>query len=129
MYCFFLLTRHPPRSTRTDTLFPYTTIFLSGGRAAALISNNRVRVIRVYLVVTVLVLAVSRRDGQPIGELAGIATDIVLTAIFEQLRARIRPGHVRFRIVRVVDVADGSARRVEIGELETLAVEIGRAHV
>src|SRR3546814_19343686 len=28
--CFFLLmTRRPPRSTRTDTLFPYTTLFRS----------------------------------------------------------------------------------------------------
>src|SRR3546814_921790 len=25
--CFFLMTRRPPRSTRTDTLFPYTTLF------------------------------------------------------------------------------------------------------
>src|SRR3546814_19980315 len=26
---FFLLIRRPPRSTRTDTLFPYTTLFRS----------------------------------------------------------------------------------------------------
>src|SRR3546814_9742739 len=36
MYCirfmltfFFLMIRRPPRSTRTDTLFPYTTLFRS----------------------------------------------------------------------------------------------------
>src|SRR3546814_11950713 len=29
--CFFLMIRRPPRSTRTDTLFPYTTLFRSGG--------------------------------------------------------------------------------------------------
>src|SRR3546814_12473448 len=39
-YFFFLMIRRPPRSTRTDTLFPYTTLFRScatGGprRAAA----------------------------------------------------------------------------------------------
>src|SRR3546814_10578149 len=28
-FCFFLLIRRPPRSTRTDTLFPYTTLFRS----------------------------------------------------------------------------------------------------
>src|SRR3546814_8000966 len=28
--CFFLRIRRPPRSTRTDTLFPYTTLFRSG---------------------------------------------------------------------------------------------------
>src|SRR3546814_6997388 len=30
--------RRPPRSTRTDTLFPYTTLFRSGRNAAAVIS-------------------------------------------------------------------------------------------
>src|SRR3546814_19597485 len=36
--CFFLMIRRPPRSTRTDTLFPYTTLFRSqaGGLAAVL---------------------------------------------------------------------------------------------
>src|SRR3546814_11449076 len=29
-YFFFLMIRRPPRSTRTDTLFPYTTLFRSG---------------------------------------------------------------------------------------------------
>src|SRR3546814_17119546 len=28
---FFLMIRRPPRSTRTDTLFPYTTLFRSPG--------------------------------------------------------------------------------------------------
>src|SRR3546814_11661896 len=28
-FFFFLMIRRPPRSTRTDTLFPYTTLFLS----------------------------------------------------------------------------------------------------
>src|SRR3546814_13954844 len=33
-FFFFLLLRRPPRSTRTDTLFPYTTLFRSvAGRA------------------------------------------------------------------------------------------------
>src|SRR3546814_18253122 len=27
--CFFLMIRRPPRSTRTDTLLPYTTLFRS----------------------------------------------------------------------------------------------------
>src|SRR3546814_16608225 len=29
MCVFFLMRRRPPRSTRTDTLFPYTTLFRS----------------------------------------------------------------------------------------------------
>src|SRR3546814_1444634 len=37
MFFFFLMIRRPPRSTRTDTLFPYTTLFRStgGGEVAA----------------------------------------------------------------------------------------------
>src|SRR3546814_11663637 len=38
---FFLMIRRPPRSTRTDTLFPYTTLFRSpftGWRCQALIA-------------------------------------------------------------------------------------------
>src|SRR3546814_2210958 len=31
MFFFFLMRRPPPRSTRTDTLFPYTTLFRSQG--------------------------------------------------------------------------------------------------
>src|SRR3546814_20201849 len=31
-YFFFLMIRRPPRSTRTDTLFPYTTLFRSINR-------------------------------------------------------------------------------------------------
>src|SRR3546814_20718220 len=30
---FFLMIRRPPRSTRTDTLFPYTTLFRSSDAA------------------------------------------------------------------------------------------------
>src|SRR3546814_14253160 len=33
--CFFVMIRRPPRSTRTDTLFPYTALFRSMGRAIA----------------------------------------------------------------------------------------------
>src|SRR3546814_16992621 len=32
VYVFFLMIRRPPRSTRTDTLFPYTTLFRSLAR-------------------------------------------------------------------------------------------------
>src|SRR3546814_6250952 len=44
MLCFFfLMIRRPPRSTRTDTLFPYTTLFRSavlrpGGMGGALLA-------------------------------------------------------------------------------------------
>src|SRR3546814_8289723 len=33
-FCVFVMIRRPPRSTRTDTLFPYTTLFRSVPRAS-----------------------------------------------------------------------------------------------
>src|SRR3546814_1717301 len=35
IFFFFLMIRRPPRSTRTDTLFPYTTLFRSTARQVA----------------------------------------------------------------------------------------------
>src|SRR3546814_18595806 len=43
MCCFFvLMIRRPPRSTRTDTLFPYTTLFRSfaGNQSSAYWASN-----------------------------------------------------------------------------------------
>src|SRR3546814_4020911 len=34
LFFFFLMIRRPPRSTRTDTLFPYTTLFRSSSTRA-----------------------------------------------------------------------------------------------
>src|SRR3546814_14703091 len=39
---FFLMIRRPPRSTRTDTLFPYTTLFRSLGQISTV--GNRLEV-------------------------------------------------------------------------------------
>src|SRR3546814_3067030 len=38
LFIFFLMIRRPPRSTRTDTLFPYTTLFRSLVRAMRITS-------------------------------------------------------------------------------------------
>src|SRR3546814_2926080 len=41
-YFFFLMIRRPPRSTRTDTLFPYTTLFRSRAIIQLDIDNARI---------------------------------------------------------------------------------------
>src|SRR3546814_2503610 len=41
VFSLFLMIRRPPRSTRTDTLFPYTTLFRSLGAS----TGNVVRVV------------------------------------------------------------------------------------
>src|SRR3546814_20128581 len=38
-FFFLLMIRRPPRSTRTDTLFPYTTLFRSVGRRSGCVSR------------------------------------------------------------------------------------------
>src|SRR3546814_1092567 len=42
-FFFFLMIRRPPRSTRTDTLFPYTTLFRSRGPRVRLPEGARRR--------------------------------------------------------------------------------------
>src|SRR3546814_11168706 len=41
-FVFFLMIRRPPRSTRTDTLFPYTTLFRSPHpeKGAVIVATN-----------------------------------------------------------------------------------------
>src|SRR3546814_3901041 len=41
MLFFFLMIRRPPRSTRTDTLFPYTTLFRSTYNGVAILARDR----------------------------------------------------------------------------------------
>src|SRR3546814_13498685 len=41
--------RRPPRSTRTDTLFPYTTLFRSAHKAALAEGRSQGRAVRKYL--------------------------------------------------------------------------------
>src|SRR3546814_3621784 len=69
MSIFFLMLRRPPRSTRTDTLFPYTTLFrsppghpLCDGQSARLL----------LLVSLRRHTADHRRDGDPIPGVVGI---------------------------------------------------------
>src|SRR3546814_14971297 len=42
-FFFFLMIRRPPRSTRTDTLFPYTTLFRSTNLLAHAVEAARAR--------------------------------------------------------------------------------------
>src|SRR3546814_12142776 len=40
-FFFFLMIRRPPRSTRTDTLFPYTTLFRSDWMVCDMVEQPR----------------------------------------------------------------------------------------
>src|SRR3546814_11243388 len=57
--------RRPPRSTRTDTLFPYTTLFRSRGRTTIISLSNEI--------LTILCLG-SPREKEPSGMIAKLFT-------------------------------------------------------
>src|SRR3546814_15244034 len=82
---FFLMIRRPPRSTRTDTLFPYTTLFRSGARALGELALEQVGDADREFddLDTALDVAQGVRDGlavldgQQPGELVGVLVDQV----------------------------------------------------
>src|SRR3546814_6491684 len=61
---FFLMIRRPPRSTRTDTLFPYTTLFRSaeGDGACRRLTKTEVLTSFVPTLATVRLAVVRRCD-------------------------------------------------------------------
>src|SRR3546814_528689 len=79
LYCFFfLMIRRPPRSTRTDTLFPYTTLFRSNTRLVNMTAitneayNNSGVNMRVRLVKTLQVNYADNTDnGDALEKLTG----------------------------------------------------------
>src|SRR3546814_19957556 len=60
LFFFFLMIRRPPRSTRTDTLFPYTTLFRSHHASAAQRRRRR----RAPAARSALLVAVEARQKQ-----------------------------------------------------------------
>src|SRR3546814_14506089 len=66
LFVFFLMIRRPPRSTRTDTLFPYTTLFRS----------DRVQALPMALI-ALAVLALDERSGRIRQQGAGMEADEV----------------------------------------------------
>src|SRR3546814_16293847 len=76
--------RRPPRSTRTDTLFPYTTLFRSGSQAARLALDRDAITVAAGRVGDAVV-ALDRRmagDLQPEGEILASPVAHDRTAIF-----------------------------------------------
>src|SRR3546814_15578823 len=90
------MVRRPPGSTRTDTLFPYTTLFRSGGaRAVAQQHDARHQGVVAPRRERQQDVAVGRSDGGD--EVAGRADEALLAAegVVEQQRGLLLP---RFRI-------------------------------
>src|SRR3546814_4094338 len=86
-FIFFLMIRRPPRSTRTDTLFPYTTLFRS--------ASDRIRV-RGALALRVRPASQCREDRlRSLGVQASAAVVVegwVLRRTAGRVVCRVRPG-------------------------------------
>src|SRR3546814_15137752 len=105
---YFLMILRPPRSTRTDTLFPYTTLFRSLPFAAHDHRNLGVRL--------------------PLDE----AVDDLHPGAFEL----VRPEQILLLVEARLQFDDGGHRFARLGRLDQraddrrlVAGEIGRAHV
>src|SRR3546814_5606681 len=119
---FFLMIRRPPRSTRTDTLFPYTTLF----RATGNIAEDCKAVVVVEMSAEALLITQTRdADDHRVGilpvreeaERRRLAANLVLGIV--DIGDELDLGHRDEAVVRHAD------REPE----DRLFVEIGRAHV
>src|SRR3546814_12460523 len=107
---FYLMSRRPPRSTRTDTLCPYTTLFRSGVHRQRPPENERD-------------LA---HDHPQAHRVAGAAAEIERLAAHRSDRAEQRPVG-RDGVAPVEDVAPLLAIAVTGDAFARQRLEIGRA--
>src|SRR3546814_12375744 len=110
-YCvFFLRIRRPPRSTRTDTLFPYTTLFRSVGAHFLFLRSGKV----------------NRMDTQA---LAQRFTEVLADLGLECLGVEFNPssGQSTLRVYLELlnkDAGDGERREVGIEDCESASREL-----
>src|SRR3546814_13710339 len=107
---FFLMIRRPPRSTRTDTLFPYTTLFRSFHTAGAPPSRGRASRPRSGWIKN------SRKEPRKI-------------VTVNNGRAETRFGRTVPRATLAVKEPRGVARVIGENARTACPLEIGRAHV
>src|SRR3546814_12345315 len=125
VFFFFLMIRRPPRSTRTDTLFPYTTLFRSPhisdgiaipGNAALCAQRREDRLIRYHRAYH--------------GALAGLVEEnapaLIVSVPSFTPRLETRPGEQRTWQVGVLYNRDDQAARNAIPILEDQGWIVGR---
>src|SRR3546814_17455906 len=121
MFFFFLMIRRPPRSTRTDTLFPHTTLFLSSPRRSEPRSTACIK------------STTNRSDDWDSfatndGHHAFQATERFVMAVQYLAAHRFGLGR-RFDDPAIEDPQDWLIRQLDDYDPAPAAIEIGRAHV
>src|SRR3546814_15020872 len=109
---FFLMIRRPPRSTRTDTLFPYTTLFRSRTYCCPI---PRVREINGMSVKDTLPRASGRSDagfaGRPAISLAFLTAIAAFNTIDRQVLAILAaPMKAEFLLTDAQEIGRASCR-------------------
>src|SRR3546814_14995629 len=109
-FFFFLMIRRPPRSTRTDTLFPYTTLFRS---------PDRLRVERrrdVHQLLRAMGAAMAAADRlQSVADEAGAKVRILADSANIDLHLVAGPGGEEIRERQSVASGKSVAVRVDLG--------------
>src|SRR3546814_2602752 len=119
LFLFFLMIRRPPRSTRTDTLFPYTTLFRS--RRAGLDLGPRD-------------LRVAAPAGAPLGHEVVDAADAVLVARIPVLHGRVFDLRVverdqfDHRRMKLVLVAHRRRAAFQIADIDRKSTRLNSSH-
>src|SRR3546814_12968933 len=100
-YFFFLMCRSPPCSTRTDTLFPYATLFRSvHGLAVALVVDERADLFILGLEVKVIIfcdgvrVTLGHRVRRDV--LDDLAADIDLSSVPERFQILFASSHFKY---------------------------------
>src|SRR3546814_12807832 len=105
-FFFFLMIRRPPRSTRTDTLFPYTTLFRSDFQVKGVITA-----VRPGPVVTMYELEPA--PGTKASRVSNLADDIARN--MSPLSARLAP--IPWRTVIRIELPNAPREAVVLHEL------------
>src|SRR3546814_20128575 len=140
-YCFFVMTLRPPRSTRTYTLFPYTTLFRSSHIVVPKLYDGDHAYI-VQLADRRIVFAVPWQDGFTQVGTTDIAVDnpkdaqidadeiaYLCAAINAHFRSDVTPADIVDSWSGIRPLYDDGACEAKAVTRDFVLEQIGRAHV
>src|SRR3546814_2501384 len=132
MFFFFLMIRLPPRSTRTDTLFPYTTLFRSTDNAGW---KHTDKAILVWSPDSAKI-ATFKQDQRRTSEMVLVHTNVGAPKVERWKYPFVGDEHVTMIERVIIDVPDRKVVRLKMPPdqhrstlCDDVSCKIGRAHV